>query len=309
MNRSFLLLGVLNMLCVSQLLAFDPNPLKNEILNGPVKHVYEVSVKGDLCKKDGAKLLDRCLKKQSYEENIYDSAGILIENGRYNNHLTEYLQVWEPTESSPYVFHGVQLDSRRKVLGDVHEFVAYNPNGTRLQEVHMKGTAVLIQDRYEYNADDKLVAHYLTQGDNHEFLKEAYTYDSLGRLTEYRSFFRPDTLSFGHTFHYTDSVVTQRSFYRKAEYNDDAPYTLYFLSAEGRVIKELQYNHGVIDLEIVYNYFDKYGNWTDKTLIFHGRDSQILRLGDLDVVRRDATMRIYTEASVSRRLRLIEYRE
>jgi hypothetical protein len=140
-------------------------------------------------------------------------------------------------------------------------------------------------------------------------LTEAYTYDSLGRLTEYRSFFRPDTLSFGHTFHYTDSVVTQRSFYRKAEYNDDAPYTLYFLSAEGRVIKELQYNHGVIDLEIVYNSFDKYGNWTDKTLIFHGRDSQILRLGDLDVVRRDATMRIYTEASVSRRIRLIEYRE
>ena len=292
--------------------ALDANPLDNKQVNGPVKEIITIRFDySDPKMTNVEKRVAELIKQKTYNLDLFDSKGHLIESGKYKNKVAEILEVWSLSDLSEYVYHGVYLNNKRKQKDDYHELIGYNPDGTTQQAVFMRGATIMAQERNEYNEKAQIVAHYTTLRDNPEFLQEAYTYDEQGRLIEYRYYYQPDQLSSGYTLEYTDTVVLKQEFWSNPEGKGDPGFGIYYLDNQGRVTKSV-HKYGKNDWRMTeYLQYDEYGNWTDAIATIFMGDSQLLQLGDIKIGStriNDAVLRIPEDKKqVTRIIRRITY--
>ena len=204
------------------------NPLDNKILHGPIHRVVtfyqQLSPGLDM----SAEEIVKKNQGKNYTEEIYDTDRHIIESGVYKNKKVTILQIWTPSDKSPYVYRGNYLNSKRKIKeSSIHEIVAYNTDGTIMQIVNASNDGIKAQMRYEYNANGQLTAKYILYQDTEEFQQEFYTYDDQNLLAEYRYFYKPDKLSSGYKFQYSDSVVVKDVFWGNPE-NQGEPTRTYY---------------------------------------------------------------------------------
>lgn len=280
------------------------NPLDNKILHGPIHRVVtfyqqlspglDMSVE-EIVKKNQGK---------NYTEEIYDTDRHIIESGVYKNKKVTILQIWTPSDKSPYVYRGNYLNSKRKIKeSSIHEIVAYNTDGTIMQIVNASNDGIKAQMRYEYNANGQLTAKYILYQDTEEFQQEFYTYDGQNRLAEYRYFYKPDKLSSGYKFQYSDSVVVKDVFWGNPENQGEPTRTYYYLDTKGRVVKTIQTGgvYGEYE-EVTYTQFDEYDNWTEKKIRKYRRDAVKTLVDENHAIWYPGKVK-----NESRTIRLIEY--
>lgn len=251
------------------------NPLDNKILHGPIHRVVtfyqQLSPGIDM----SAEEIVKKNQGKNYTEEIYDTDRHIIESGVYKNKKVTILQIWTPSDKSPYVYRGNYLNSKRKIKeSSIHEIVAYNTNGTIMQIVNASKDGIKARMRYEYNENGRITAKYITRQEAEEFQEESYTYDDHNRLTEYRFFYKPNKLSSGYTLQYSDSVVVKDVFWGNPENQGDPTRKYYYLDSKGRVVKTIQTGgvYGEYE-EVTYTQFDEYDNWIEKKVRKYRRDA------------------------------------
>jgi len=280
------------------------NPLDNKILNGPIHRVVtfyqQLSPGLDM----SAEEIVKKNQGKNYTEEIYDTDRHIIESGVYKNKKVTILQIWIPSDKSPYVYRGNYLNSKRKIKeNSIHEIVAYNTDGTIMQIVNASNDGIKAQMRYEYNANGQLTAKYILYQDTEEFQQEFYTYDGQNRLAEYRYFYKPDKLSSEYKFQYSDSVVVKDVFWGNPENQGEPTRTYYYLDTKGRVVKTIQTGgvYGEYE-EVTYTQFDEYDNWTEKKVRKYRRDAVKTLVDENHAIWYPGKVK-----NESRTIRLIEY--
>lgn len=280
------------------------NPLDNKILHGPIHRVVtfyqQLSPGLDM----SAEEIVKKNQGKNYTEEIYDTDRHIIESGVYKNKKVTILQIWTPSDKSPYVYRGNYLNSKRKIKeSSIHEIVAYNTDGTIMQIVDASNDGIKAQMRYEYNANGQLTAKYILYQDTEEFQQEFYTYDGQNRLAEYRYFYKPDKLSSGYKFQYSDSVVVKDVFWGNPENQGEPTRTYYYLDTKGRVVKTIQTGgvYGEYE-EVTYTQFDEYDNWTEKKIRKYRRDAVKTLVDENHAIWYPGKVK-----NESRTIRLIEY--
>jgi YD repeat-containing protein len=280
------------------------NPLDNKILHGPIHRVVtfyqQLSPGLDM----SAEEIVKKNQGKNYTEEIYDTDRHIIESGVYKNKKVTILQIWTPSDKSPYVYRGNYLNSKRKIKeNSIHEIVAYNTDGTIMQIVNASNDGIKAQMRYEYNANGQLTAKYILYQDTEEFQQEFYTYDGQNRLAEYRYFYKPDKLSSGYKFQYSDSVVVKDVFWGDPENQGEPTRTYYYLDTKGRVVKTIQTGgvYGEYE-EVTYTQFDEYDNWTEKKVRKYRRDAVKTLVDENHAIWYPGKVK-----NESRTIRLIEY--
>lgn len=280
------------------------NPLDNKILHGPIHRVVtfyqQLSPGLDM----SAEEIVKKNQGKNYTEEIYDTDRHIIESGVYKNKKVTILQIWTPSDKSPYVYRGNYLNSKRKIKeSSIHEIVAYNTDGTIMQIVNASNDGIKAQMRYEYNANGQPTAKYILYQDTEEFQQEFYTYDGQNRLAEYRYFYKPDKLSSGYKFQYSDSVVVKDVFWGNPENQGEPTRTYYYLDTKGRVVKTIQTGgvYGEYE-EVTYTQFDEYDNWTEKKIRKYRRDAVKTLVDENHAIWYPGKVK-----NESRTIRLIEY--
>ena len=280
------------------------NPLDNKILHGPIHRVVtfyqQLSPGLDM----SAEEIVKKNQGKNYTEEIYDTDRHIIESGVYKNKKVTILQIWIPSDKSPYVYRGNYLNSKRKIKeNSIHEIVAYNTDGTIMQIVNASNDGIKAQMRYEYNANGQLTAKYILYQDTEEFQQEFYTYDGQNRLAEYRYFYKPDKLSSEYKFQYSDSVVVKDVFWGNPENQGEPTRTYYYLDTKGRVVKTIQTGgvYGEYE-EVTYTQFDEYDNWTEKKVRKYRRDAVKTLVDENHAIWYPGKVK-----NESRTIRLIEY--
>ena len=286
MSRYSLVILLFSFVLTQTLTAGNISLIEKEKVNGPVAEIIETNFdyskpkKTDIIEKE----IDKCLnKKKSYKKNIYSRNGHLVETITYKNGAMEQHSLWKQSEQSKDIYHHIFLDKKNEPKNDYREIIAYNQNGDPLQIVHMNGAIITAQDRYEYDSQGHLLYVYWSLKENKEFLREAYSYDSLGRLSEYRYYYKPDTLSFGYTFQYSDSVVRKNGYWGiNAEEKGTPDCAIYYLNEAGHITKVYSANGNGNYTEEVYLHFDRYGNWTDKIVTYYRHNSMYIQTGEIE---------------------------
>ena len=83
--------------------ALDANPLDNKQVNGPVKEIITVRFDySDPKMANVEKRVAELIKQKTYNLDLFDSKGHLIESGKYKNKVAEILEVWSLSDLSEY---------------------------------------------------------------------------------------------------------------------------------------------------------------------------------------------------------------
>lgn len=189
-----------------------------------------------------------------------------------------------PSQSSPLCLHGIRVNNKRQQKDDWHQLTEYTLDGTIRHIVYMMGSVILTQNQYEYDANGHLTAVYTTLGDNLRYLQKTYEYNPEGQLISFRYYYQPDSLSFGYTLHYSDSLVVKKGFWGNPEGKGEPEQELYYLDEEGRVIRSIKTYGQNSSSETLYSGFDRYGNWTESTVTLYNGAATKLMLDEFTTV-------------------------